>query len=307
MHLSLSIGLLALVASATATVPVSDRFNLTQPSYDLFRNKKAGAKTVMQSFTFDSDNSHLYVTQRRDGGSATSGDLTISQLDFSGNLLGSMDVLAAGHGVNIAAEPVGSDTYLWTESDVAPSGYGQQYVRFKFVDGSTIDTTDSGLDKIKPIADMDRGTCTIDPVYNHFVMRYQRDSAQNIAVFDLDDAVARNFSNPLADFPIPELGGITEVFQGYAAYGSYIYFLLGESYDVSGGELNSQVVSLDLNTGKIVQGPVITRAGSTLIFREPEGMAIYKTAAGEVRLFLGMVSQNAPDRRVNLFYKNTLI
>jgi hypothetical protein len=59
-----------------------------------------------------------------------------------------------------------------------------------------------------------------------------------------------------------------------------------------------------MNTGKVVQGPTLTKAGSTLEYREPEGLAIYKTAAGEVRLFLGFASGVAGDRRSNLFYKN---
>jgi len=298
---------LGLVAFAVADVPDSKRFDLTEPSYDLFRHKKLADKPVQQSFTFDNVNRRLFVAQRRDGSEMQSGDLSISELDFEGNLLGSMDILAAGHGVNIGAEPVGEDTYLWTEIDAAESGYGTALTRFKWVDGGVIDSADESLERIKPIPDQDRGTCTIDPISRRLITRYQRDSAMNIAVFDLDDAIDRNFTNPLVDWPIPELGGITNVFQGYAAYGRYIYFLLGESYDASGGELNSEVMSLDLNTGEIVQGPVITKAGSTLEFREPEGMAIYETADGEIRLFLGFASGPVGDRRCNLFYKNALI
>ncbi|KAK4137501.1 hypothetical protein BT67DRAFT_438761 [Trichocladium antarcticum] len=51
----------------------------------------------------------------------------------------------------------------------------------------------------------------------------------------------------------------------------------------------------------------MTSAGKTLTFREPEGMAVYRTAAGQVRLFLGIGSGTAGDRRSNLFYKNVLV
>ncbi|KAL6850620.1 hypothetical protein ACO1O0_007744 [Amphichorda felina] len=301
------LAVLGLVASAAAQIPESPRFQLTAPSHDLFRHKKLADKPVQQSFTFDNVNKRLFVVQRRDNSDMKAGHLAISQLDFKGNLIASMDVLSAGHGVNIGAEPVGKDTYLWTEIDAAASGYGTALTRFKFVDGGKIDSADKTLERIKPIADMDRGTCTIDPVYKRFITRYQRDGKQNVAVFDLDDVKERNFTNPLVDWPVPDMKGITDVFQGYAAFGSYIYFLLGESYDASGGVLNSQVLSLDLNTGKIVQGPVMTRAGESLVFREPEGMAIYKTDAGEPRLFLGFASGVAGDRRCNLFYKNELL
>lgn len=301
------LAVLGLAASVIAQVPESKRFELTEPSYDLFRHKKLADKPVQQSFTFDNVNKRLFVAQRRDGSEMNSGHLAISQLDFKGNLIASMDILSAGHGVNIGAEPVGKDTYLWTEIDAAASGYGTALTRFKFVNGGVIDSANKDLERIKPISTMDRGTCTIDPVNNRFIMRYQRDSKQNIAVFNMDDVSERNFTNPLVDWPVPDMKGKTDVFQGYAAYGQYIYFLLGESYDASGGVLNSEVLSLDLNTGKIVQGPVMTRAGESLEFREPEGMAIYKTDAGEVRLFLGFASGKAGDRRCNLFYKNALV
>jgi hypothetical protein len=132
-----------------------------------------------------------------------------------------------------------------------------------------------------------------------------------IAVWDLDNAVSGNFSSPLVDWKIPnvkdDLGAMTGVNQGYAVYGRYLYLLTGESYEASGGKLNSQVLSMDLNTGELVQGPVLTKAGSTLEFREPEGLAIYKTKDGEARLFLGFASGVAGDRRSNLFYKNVLV
>ncbi|QSS55649.1 teichoic acid biosynthesis protein C [Histoplasma capsulatum var. duboisii H88] len=57
-----------------------------------------------------------------------------------------------------------------------------------------------------------------------------------------------DFSRPLDAFR-------SKVFQGYAAYGSHLYVLTGTSYDASGWVVNSQVASIEMNTGKIVQGP----------------------------------------------------
>ncbi|KAL5333141.1 hypothetical protein BJX70DRAFT_381851 [Aspergillus crustosus] len=303
---------LTALTGALAALPTSPRFDLTKPSYDLFRHKKTAAITVQQSFTFDNVNRRLFVVNRRNGAALDSGDLTISQLDFSGNLLASMNVLSAGHGVNIAAEPVGSDTYIWSETDAAASGYGTALWRFKFEDGKTLNPATDNRERIIPLPEFDRGTATIDPVYERLIVRYQSGSVQNIAAFDLAAAKTGDFSNPLVNWEIPHLvdglGAIVNVFQGYAAYGRYIYFLTGESYDAAaGGALNSQVLALDLENGKLVQGPVITKAGSTLEFREPEGMAIYETVAGEVRLFLGFASGKAGDRRSNLFYKNAFV
>ncbi|KAH2196749.1 hypothetical protein KXV55_008835 [Aspergillus fumigatus] len=282
------VSLFAIITALTcviAKIPDSPRFDLTKPSYDLWRNKKTAAKTVQQSFTFDNVNRRLFIVNRRDGSALDSGDLTISQLDFSGKVLGSMHLLGCGHG-----------TALW---------------KFKFQNGKTLNSATDKRKRIVPLPEFDRGTATIDPVYKRLIVRYQTGTVQNIAAFDLAEASAGNFSNPLAKWEIPhlvkELGAKVNVFQGYTAYGRYVYFLTGESYDASGGKLNSEVMALDLNTGKLVQGPVTTKAGSTLKFREPEGMAIYKTASGEVRLFLGFASGVAGDRRSNLFYKNALI
>ncbi len=41
--------------------------------------------------------------------------------------------------------------------------------------------------------------------------------------------------------------------------------------------------------------------------REPEGLAIYRTAAGEARLFIGFATGVEGDRRSSIFYKNALV
>jgi hypothetical protein len=130
---------------------------------------------------------------------------------------------------------------------------------------------------------------------------------KHIAVYDLAAATAGNFSAPLANFKQPAFNSISSTFQGYTAYGEYLYMLTGTSYSDSDGAVYSQVTSVNLNTGAIEQGPVLTKAGSTLSYREPEGMAIYETAAGEIRLFLGFASGSAGARRSNIFYKNALV
>lgn len=61
-----------------------------------------------------------------------------------------------------------------------------------------------------------------------------------------------------------------------------MYYLTGDAYPGDGtptGDGNSYVTSIDINTGTVEQGPVLTKAGSTLQYREPEGLAIYRTDA----------------------------
>jgi hypothetical protein len=302
--------LLAIPAAlVSAAVPSSKRFDLTKPSFDLFRNKKLKDATVQQSFTFDNTNRRLFVVQRRNGASTTSGDLTITQLDFNGNIKGHMYLKGFGHGVSIAAQPVGSTTYLWTEVDANSNGYGTKLARFKFSSGTTLSKTSSSLTKFAPISGATEYTPAIDPINSRLLVRYHKSGAKHFALYDLGAATKGNFSKPLASFAHPKgLKTKSSTFQGYAPYGRYLYLLYGDSYEAAPkGELNSELVTVDMNTGKVVQGPTLTKAGSTLKFREPEGLAVYRTAAGQTRLFMGFASGNSGDRRSNLFYKNVTI
>lgn len=300
-----ALGLGLATGSASAAVPVSKRFDLTEPSYDLFRGKTLHDDTVQQSFAFDNVNRRLFVAQRRNGTAETAGDLCVTQLDFEGNQLGYMYLTGFGHGVSFGAQAVGTSTYLWTEVEANGNGYGRRLARFKFTNGTTLANTSTALTKFTPVAAATEHTCSIDPVSNRLIVRYHQNSAKHIAVYDLAAATNGNFTSPLANFAQPDLG--TRKFQGYAAHGSYLYLLTGHSYPETGNVVDSEVTSVNMNTGAIVQGPLITNAGSTLTFREPEGLAVYKTAGGEIRLFLGFASGEAGDRRSNLFYKNILI
>jgi hypothetical protein len=87
-----------------------------------------------------------------------------------------------------------------------------------------------------------------------------------------------------------------------------MYFQTGDHYSASNpAPGNTHLTSININTGKIAQGPVLTKAGSTLHWREPEGLAIYRTDAGESRLFIGFATGDEGDRRSSIFYKNALV
>ncbi|PGH02001.1 hypothetical protein GX51_04933 [Blastomyces parvus] len=316
MHLfnrGLSAALLAvcltLATVALATIPSTKRFDLSKPSYDLFRGKNLHDNRVQQSLAFDNVNRRLFIAQLRDGTGDTSGDLCITQLDFSGNYQGHMHLNGFGHGVSFGAQGgAGGETFLWTEVEANGNGYGRKLARFKWKNGSTLSQSSGALAKFTPIAGATEHTAFVDQLANRLVVRYRKGGSKHIAAFDLDAATKGDFSTPLVNFPQPALDKFkSKAFQGYAAHGSYLYLMTGTSYEASGGEVNSQVASIDMNTGKIVQGPTLTKAGASLPFREPEGMAVYKTKDGEVRLFLGFATGKSGDRRSSLFYKNALI
>ncbi|GLY64722.1 hypothetical protein Atai01_13410 [Amycolatopsis taiwanensis] len=290
--------------TASASVPSSQRFDLTQPSYDLFRGKSLYQGTVMQSFTFDNVNRRLFVAQLRNGsGSDAAGDLCITQLDFAGNQIGHMFLNGFGHGVSIGVEPVGSTSYLWTEVD-SVNARGTRLARFPFTSGTTLDHASPVLDKHLPIAGVDTVTCATDPVNQRLVMRYRTGGAFRFAAYTIADVRAGNYSNRLADIAQPSGLG---TFQGYAVYGEYVYMLDGDAYSGTNPPPgNAHVSSLNLNTGAFTRA--VTNAGGSLSYREPEGMAVYRTVAGETRLFLGMASgTTAGARLANIFYKNVLI
>lgn len=300
---------LALPAGA-ASVPETQYFDLTQPSYDLFRGKTLAAGTVMQSFTFDNVNRRLFVAQLMNGStSAANGDLAISRLDFSGNLLDHMYLKGFGHGVSIGVEPSGSTSYLWTEVDAAPgagdgTARGTRLARFAYSAGATYTNTSSQLAKHKPIAGTEQ-TAAVDPINNRLVVRYRDASgAFRFVIFDLAAAAKGDFSAPLANVATPTGLG---TFQGYTLYGSYLYLFTGNAYSSSNPDPgNARLTSIDVNTGTPKQKSVLTKAGASLTYREPEGLAIYRTAGGETRLFLGFASGSAGARKANIFYKNAL-
>jgi receptor-binding protein len=293
-------GALAMPARASATVPASEYFDITKPSYDLFRNKMLHeSHHVMQGFTFDNVNRRLFVVQIRNGSSGD--DLCVNQLDFAGNLVGAMHLDGAGHGVSIGVEAVGTDSYIWMECDsdgTGDSGRGTALARFKFVNGGT-PSLRKFLTGSKTI------TCATDPVNDRIVVRRNENGAMYYSLFSLADAAAGDFGSPLAHFAQPTLGA---VFQGYTIYGQYLYTLDGSGHD-DPADIDSYVSRIDMNTGAVVSR-ALTKAGSTLVYREPEGMAVYRTAAGETRLFLGFASRDSldgVDRYANLFYKNALV
>ncbi|GHF60854.1 hypothetical protein FHX82_002702 [Amycolatopsis bartoniae] len=295
----LGAGVLA-TGTAAATVPASSYFDLTQPSYDLFRGAMLHeSHHVMQGFAFDNVNRRLFIVQAQNG---TSGDdLCVNQVSFSGELEGWMHLDGAGHGVSIGVEPVGTASYIWMECDsdsTGTDGRGTALARFKFASGGT-PSVRKFLTGSKTI------TCATDPVYERILVRRNEGGRMWFSLYSLADAAAGDFSAPLAHFPQPALSDPAPTFQGYTVFGQYLYTLDGTGHD-DPADIDSYVTRIDLNTGTVA-GRALTKAGSTLTYREPEGMAIYRTAAGETRLFLGFGSRDGVDRYANVFYKNVLL
>ncbi|MFC9255264.1 teichoic acid biosynthesis protein C [Amycolatopsis thailandensis] len=290
-------------SAAITAMPTSKRFDLTEPSYDEFRSKLLHeSHHVMQGFAFDNQNVRIFIVNARNGG--TGDDLCVTQVNFSGEIQGSMHLNNAGHGVSIGVEPVGTDSYIWMECDSnGPTGDGRgtALARFKFVNGGTPSVK-------KFLTGSDTITCATDPINKRIAVRRKENGKMTISVFSLASAAAGDFSTPLAHFPQPALSDKQVTFQGYTIYGQYLYTLDGEGHE-NPADINSYVTCIDMNTGK-VKSRALTKAGKSLVYREPEGLGIYRSLAGETRLYMGFGSRSSMgniNRYANLFYKNVLI
>lgn len=288
-----------------AALPVTDRFYLSKPSYELFRDTLLHqTHHAMQSFAFDNVNRRLFIVQQCNG---DLDDLCINQVAFDGTLEGQMRLADAGHGVSIGVEPGVGTSYIWMECDKKGSGdsaRGTALIRFPFVDGGTPSGT-------KHLTGSDTITCATDPIYRRLIVRRIEGGSFYYTVYDLA-AASRNSFTPLAHLlqpapwtPLPPLA-TGPVFQGYTAMGSWLYIL-----DGTGGHpeaFDSYVSAVSLNTGE-VRSRFLTKAGQSINFREPEGLAIYQPIDKGPRLFMGFAgheTNGGPDRYANLYYKDVL-
>ncbi|OEV11280.1 teichoic acid biosynthesis protein C [Streptomyces nanshensis] len=294
------------VGTASAAVPGSKRFDLSKPAYDVFRKVLLDEKHhALQGMAFDTANRHLFIAQIRDG--SPGDDLCINRLDESGKVTGKMHIDSAGHGVSIGVEPSGEDTYIWVECDSSgggDDGRGTALARFKFADGKAPSGVKKFFTGSKTI------TCATDPVNKRILVRRKESGKFTYRLYDFSSIDVENgtFTDELAKITQPELGDGGVTFQGYTVFGSYLYTLDGDGH-ADQADINSFITTTDLNTGKVVER-ALTKAGKSLVYREPEGMAINQTADGEVRLCFGFASRTSVgniDRYANVFHKNVLV
>ncbi len=281
--------------------PEATRFDLagaTSPFFDVQGTVLHEEFRIMQSFAFDNANRRLFVAQLQDGSDGN--DLCINQVDRDGSVLGFMHVPDAGHGVSFGVEPVGDDSYLWTEarsSRPAAEGRGTALQRFAFRSGERPDDARVFLPGSESI------TCATDPGAERLLVRRRVDGVAEYTVHELADAREGDFSRPSADPVRPEIEG---TFQGYTFSGDHLYVLTGSRQD-DPGEVDSALSSFDLRTGAVVQDRVPVRVGGDLPFREPEGMAVHRTEDEQLRLCFGLASREGPQRVANIFYKDALV
>jgi hypothetical protein len=136
-------------------------------------------------------------------------------------------------------------------------------------------------------------------------VRYRVKGKPRYRIWDLDAFVAREYDHPVADIAQPAAHPDKTIpFQGYALHRGHIYQLAGTAYDAESNPPaehgNAYLSSVDITTGELVQR-LRTEAGRSLTYREPEGVAVRRK--GGTRLYLGLASGAAGERRFSLYYK----
>jgi len=285
---------------AEAKLPTSPKFNLTATEHHLFGPKiMHETHHGMQGFTFDDVNRRLFVVQAQNKGSGA--DLVVNQVSASGKVLGSMVVKRAGHGGSIAAEPSGKNTYIWIECDADKNtkdgrGTALARVQFKNITRTSIDSSAKFFRGSNSI------TAAVDPINKRLMIRRKENGAWWLSVWPLSKAREGKAADRLVHIEQPSYG---RTFQGYTFYGQYAYLFYGDG-QTDPAKINSTIRRLDLNTGKFDGNPYVTKAGKSLNYREPEGMAIHKMDNGHIGLFFGFASHQSgggDNRYANLYYK----
>ena len=288
------------------------RFDLDVPSWQFLREKRVRDSTVMQSFAFDDSNGVLYVAQVVEAGRqlagetapvsgtqrAAHGDLCISRVDDTGQLLSWMYLRRFGHGVAIGVESVGRDSYLWVETaSVARAsdgvGYGTRIGRVRFVPDGVVTYPSAAIEVHQPVQGTTEVSVSLDPLNRTLLVRALVSGAHRYYLYGLDAFRARDYQ-PLHSRTET---GISDVFQGHAHFFEQVYRLEGRGGGVTAAP--THVSCFDLPTGTVIQRSV-TGAARSLTYREPEGLAIQ---GGPPRLHMGFADGPVGARNISLYYK----
>ena len=156
-----------------------------------------------------------------------------------------------------------------------------------------------------PIPGSTNNQPSVCPDLGRIAVRYRVNDKPRYRVWDLDAFTARDYDNPIADFPQTGAHPDPQIpFQGYALYRDIVHQLAGTAYDAKTNPVaergNAYVSSIDITTGKLLQQER-TQAGYTLEYREPEGVAV--RGGTDPQLYIGFASGLLGARRFSIYVK----
>ncbi|MFF5787563.1 hypothetical protein ACFY8P_21670 [Streptomyces sp. NPDC012693] len=270
-----------------------------------------------QAIATDTVNGHVFVLQVESSATMPQGNMWLNRIDRrTGKVTGSMQLKGFGHGLSMGAEPVGADTYLWTEvgplhtsmsGTTVTATFGKAVTRFRFVDGSVLDGAliPQGQ-KFTPPGSTSGVGPSLDPVNNLLCVMYHKDGKRHFTRYDPAAAAAGSWvpvgttfvmpagEDVTPDVPSPYPLQKTLVSQGFTALGDVLYSYQWAPYDKDANPtIPSEfpgiafLTSYSWTTGARLDRQVVTNADG-LTRREPEGVAVeVDPATAETRLLFG--------------------
>ncbi|GHI91752.1 hypothetical protein [Streptomyces olivaceus] len=235
------------------------------------------------------------------------GDIAVTRLTLDGTITGVMYCRAFDHGNGIGAEydeDTGT-TWLWLSYDAQMqeigsgiNGHGRRLVRLEFVDGAIVDVGDPGLDVYDPIGGTTHIQPLLDLAHHQMGISYSTGNGTYIAVYDLTDFKARNFS-PLRQFLRPQY----PLNQSSALYGNYLYLVHGRAYGSDNppppdGTGDAYFTVIDVRDGRAIDR-IKNDYALDLPYREPESIYVWETVDGP-QLVFGFATDDPP-RRMALY------
>ena len=302
-------GVLGTSAPAMAATPL---FDLNAAAQNLLYKKRTRDSTVMQSHAFDDSKGVLYVAQVMQPGRqlpgesapvsgsqrAANGDICVSRLSYSGQLLTWMYLRGFGHPTAMGVESAGGYSYLWlgtaSVDNGSGAGYGTRVGRVRFVPGGVVTYPSSAIEAHTPVSGARGVTVSFDRQNRTLLVRYHlSDNLARYRQYRLDSFRARNYDYLHSRVET----GISDVFQGHTHFYDQVYRLEGRAGGVTSAP--THLSRFNLSTGVMAQR-VVTKAGSSLTYREPEGLSV---RLGPPRLHIGFADGAIGARNISLYYK----
>ncbi|MFJ9434770.1 hypothetical protein ACIRQY_34685 [Streptomyces sp. NPDC101490] len=293
----------------------------TGPTGRLIQTADLAQNPAPQAIATDTKNGYVFVLQLESQETAkrTSGNLILNRFNRqTGVWLDSMQLVGFGHGLALGAEPVGTDTYLWTECGplrvTTPEdpkdavAYGTAVTRFKYAKGEVLRDDDTTLPKFTPPGgstatgpsyDPTTPTATVTLMHIQGTTRYfTRYGAAKAAVgtwTPIGAPVSITRTQPTATVapslpPKPELEKNLS-FQGFQTMGDVLYVYQWAKYTEANGTFPGHTLlrRFSWSTGAPIDPePVVVTSAPGLKRREPEGLAAeIDPATGQARLLFG--------------------
>lgn len=271
-------------------------------------------RTVHQQAAFDTSTGDVYATQVIHSGRqlpgepepipwevrSSRGDLAISRVSPSGELLDRMFVRGFDHGASLGVETIDGQVWIWTSYDarevpVGSNAHGRMLCRFPWQPNAVLDIGSPSIEAFDPTPGTTSITLSLDLTHDQVGIRYTDNGQRRYRVYSYAQLVAGDYENYIHDWPQQT----TTRLQSWTLYGRYVYQWHGAGYsDDNPPPGNSFFTIIDAFTGREIRhAPYHDRV--TLPHREPEAITVWPTPDGP-RLVYGLATDDAP-RRMRLY------